>query len=665
MIANIDHNMGLLRKRLEELALAENTILIFMTDNGTANGAAFRDLTSEAIDGFNAGMRGKKSSVYEGGHRVPFFIHWPAGGIVGGRDVAALTAHLDVLPTLAELCDLPLVKQRQLDGHSIANVLRNESAPPKRDHLIVHFQGGAHFRDEPKPWEHACILQDRWRLINGKELYDIQSDPSQQQDVAAAHPEIVERLRQLYMPFWKGVSPRITPVAIDLGTATDNPTTLCSQDWYMPTGNPPWNFGAIGKLPRVSGPWHVNVRKAGRYRFTLRHWPREANKPIKADRAEIRIAGQTKQVAVTPGATGAQIELELPVGRTELRTWFYEKDERLGGAYFTDVELLDSLANWKLRRAQTLQAMQAVMGQFPSEDRRVKLDVRVEEEVDVGSYVRRLITFQSEPDSRTPAYLCIPKSALRDNQKAAAVLCLHPTDNKIGHKVVVGLGGREGRQYAAELAERGFITLSPAYPHLANYWPNLGKLGYTSGTMKAIWDNTRALDLLEALPQVDAEHGFGAIGHSLGGHNAIFTAVFDERISAVVTSCGFDSFADYYGGDERNWYFGKGWCQIRYMPRMSDYRGSLNSIPFDFPDLLAALAPRNVFINAPLGDTNFRWNSVAKCVTQARPSYALHGRKENLTVCHADCGHDFPKELRAEAYQLIGSVLRAERLAPE
>lgn len=319
-----------------------------------------------------------------------------------------------------------------------------------------------------------------------------------------------------------------------------------------------------------------------------------------------------------------------------------------------------SPGEWKLRRAEIVSGMQSVMGPFPGEDRRVELDVRVEEQIDMGSYVRRLITLQSEPDCRTPAYLCIPKRALSGQEKVPAVLCLHPTDNQFGHKVVVGLGGRKGRQYAAELAERGFVTLSPAYPHLANYWPNLGKLGYGSGTMKAIWDNTRALDLLSSLSEVDDERGFGVIGHSLGGHNAIFTAVFDERISVLVTSCGFDSFQDYYDGAEQNWYFGKGWCQTRYMPRMSDYRGALDRIPFDFPDLLASLSPRKVFINAPLHDSNFHWKSVDRCAKLARQVYEMHGAIENVTVRHPDCGHDFPQEMREAAYDVLGTVLFAD-----
>lgn len=317
-------------------------------------------------------------------------------------------------------------------------------------------------------------------------------------------------------------------------------------------------------------------------------------------------------------------------------------------------------ADWQQRRADILRGMQEVMGKLPGPERRVPLDVEVEEEVDAGKYIRRLITYQSEPGSRARAYLCIPREVLAEERKAPAVLCLHPTDHNVGHKVALGLGGRPGRQYAAELAERGYVTLSPAYPHLADYWPNLARLGYVSGTMKAIWDNIRGLDLLASLPYVDDTRGFGAIGHSLGGHNAIYTAVFDTRITVVVSSCGFDSFLHYYDGAEDNWYYGRGWCQLRYMPRLSNYRGKLEAIPFDFHELLGALAPRPLLVNAPLHDDNFRWKSVDECAAAARPVYDLLDGQGNLIIRHPDCAHDFPEALRTEAYQLIDAVLRAE-----
>lgn len=326
-----------------------------------------------------------------------------------------------------------------------------------------------------------------------------------------------------------------------------------------------------------------------------------------------------------------------------------------------EVKPVRTPADWEKRREEIVRGMETVMGRFPGNDRRVALDVKIEDEADAGSYIRRLITYQSEPNSRTPAYLCIPKDVLAGKRKAAGVLCLHPTDNTVGHKVVVGLGGRAGRQYAAELAERGYVTLSPSYTHLASYWPNLGELGYVSGTMKAIWDNSRGLDLLQSLEFVESGNGFGAIGHSLGGHNAIYTAVFERRITVLASSCGFDSYLDYYDGAERVWYFGAGWCQIRYMPRLSSYRGKLESIPFDFPELLGALAPRPLFVNAPLHDSNFRWKSVDTCAKAAKPVYRLLGNENGLVIRHPDSDHNFPDEMRREAYKTIDSVLRPEK----
>jgi dienelactone hydrolase len=171
--------------------------------------------------------------------------------------------------------------------------------------------------------------------------------------------------------------------------------------------------------------------------------------------------------------------------------------------------------------------------------------------------LRRNITYASEPATRPPAYLLIPKSALA-GKPAPGVLCLRGTNNEIGHgTVIAGVGKTPNRQYASELAERGFVTIAPNYPTLAKYRPDFYEMGYVSGTMKAIWDNVRALDLLDSMPET--KHGaHGAIGHSRGGHNAIFTATFDERIKAVVTSCGFDAFRDFYGGNPKRWEPGKG-----------------------------------------------------------------------------------------------------------
>lgn len=321
------------------------------------------------------------------------------------------------------------------------------------------------------------------------------------------------------------------------------------------------------------------------------------------------------------------------------------------------VHTVQTTADWQQRRAEILRGMQTVMGALPGPEKRCPLDVKVEGEADCGSFVRRAITYQAEPGSRVPAYLCIPKTALAGRTLCPAILCLHPTDAHIGNGVVVGLGGKAHRQYARDLAERGYVTLAPAYPLMAKYQPDLQQLGYVSGTMKAIWDNIRALDVLAALPFVRHD-GFGAIGHSLGGHNAVFTAGFDERIVAVVSSCGLDSFTDYMGGAATVWVPEKGWCQQRYMPRLLEYAGRRAELPFDFHELIGALAPRHVFISAPLQDKNFQWQSVDRVVAAASQIYKLYGQPDHLRVAHPDCPHDFPDEMRAIAYQLFDSVLK-------
>ncbi len=324
-------------------------------------------------------------------------------------------------------------------------------------------------------------------------------------------------------------------------------------------------------------------------------------------------------------------------------------------------EPVKTVDDWKKRRAEILDGMQTVMGRLPGVEKRCPLDMKVEEEVDCGKYVRMSITYASEPDSRVPAYLLIPKTLLKNDGKTApGVLCLHGTDNTVGNGTVVGLGTRTDRSYASELAERGYVALAPNYPLLAKYQPDIKALGWQSGTLKAVWDNTRGLDLLDSLPYV--KHGaYGTIGHSLGGHNSVYTAVFDDRLKAVVTSCGLDSYLDYYGGDEKNWHLEKGWCQTRYMRKLADYRGRLADIPFDFHEMIGALAPRSVLIIAPLKDGNFQWESVDRIVKAARPVYSLFGHPARLKVEHPDCDHDFPDAMRQQAYALFDAELKSDR----
>jgi dienelactone hydrolase len=347
------------------------------------------------------------------------------------------------------------------------------------------------------------------------------------------------------------------------------------------------------------------------------------------------------------------VAADLPLAPSRLpRTNLLVFHDRTGA-----VVPVKSKADWQQRRAEILRGMTEVMGPLPGREKRCPLGLQIEQETDCSSYVRRSITYAAEPGSRVPAYLLIPKAALRANKRLPALLALHPTDMDYGYRVVAEQLRANYRAYGSDLAERGYVVLAPAYPIMAGYQPDLNSLGYQSGTMKAIWDNIRGLDLLESLPFVRKKK-FGAIGHSLGGHNAIYTAVFDPRLQVVISSCGFDSFLDYYAGDPANWQPGHGWCQTRYLPRLADYRGRLVDIPFDFHELIGALAPRLVFVNAPLHDANFRWQSVDQVVKAASAIYRLYGVPQNLQVVHPDCEHDFPPEAREAAYCFLDQRLR-------
>lgn len=315
-----------------------------------------------------------------------------------------------------------------------------------------------------------------------------------------------------------------------------------------------------------------------------------------------------------------------------------------------------SLDDWSNRRAEIFRGMESVMGKLPGREKIVPLDMQVEEEVDGGTYVRRLITYASEPNCRTPAYLLIPKDVLAGKKKSPGVLALHGTNMEVGHGSLVGLG-KNPRGYAPELVERGYVVLAPNYPIMAKYNPDIQALGWESGTLKAVWDNIRGLDLLESLPFVEGKR-FGAIGHSLGGHNSVYTAVFEPRIVAVVSSCGLDSYLDYFQGDPKKWEPEQGWCQTRYMLNLAKYRGRLAEIPFDFHEMIATLAPRQMLIIAPTKDGNFRADSVDRVAKAASEIYLLHGHADHLRVLHPDCAHDFPPEMREEGYKLFDAVLK-------
>jgi dienelactone hydrolase len=328
-----------------------------------------------------------------------------------------------------------------------------------------------------------------------------------------------------------------------------------------------------------------------------------------------------------------------------------DRDKLLFFAEGGKVHPVKTIADWEKRRASILEAMQSIMGPLPGKDKRCPLEMKTDEHVDCGKYVRLLISYQSEPGMRVPAYLLIPKKFTNKNDGSApAVLSLHPTNAK-GFRVTVGLADTMNREYGVELAERGYVVLATPYPQLSDYQPDLKKLGYQSGTMKAIWDNSRALDLLDSLAFV-RKGNYAAIGHSLGGHNSVYTAAFDDRVKIAVSCCGLDSYRDYMGGKI------KGWTSDRYMPKLWDYADKLDQVPFDFGEILGVIAPRHVYIVAPKKDTNFRFESAAKCVKSAAEVYKLYDAQKNIRIDHPDCGHVFEEASRQKAYKLLDEVLK-------
>lgn len=303
-----------------------------------------------------------------------------------------------------------------------------------------------------------------------------------------------------------------------------------------------------------------------------------------------------------------------------------------------------SLKDWGIRRAHILKGMMAVMGPLPGPECRVPLNVTILSEEVTEAYRRIKLTYASDESDRVPAYLLVPRGA---SQRTPAVLCLHQT-TPLAKDAPAGTHPDAAWPYAHELALRGFICLVPDYPSFGEHaYEFKSHPEYLSGTMKAIWDNIRAIDLLESLPEVDRDR-IAVIGHSLGGHNALFTAAFDERITAVICSCGFTAFHDYYGGRIEPW------SQDRYMPRIKTvFASNPDKVPFDFHEVIAAIAPRPIFINAPLRDDNFDCNGVKKVLAAVEPIDTLHNASKRITAVHPDIGHAFPSDIRQSAYEWL------------
>ncbi|WP_299555844.1 arylsulfatase [Seonamhaeicola sp.] len=357
MITNVDDNLGKLRSTLKELNIADNTILIFMTDNGTTGYYNKKGVET----GFNAGMRGTKGSEYEGGHRVPFFIYWKDGNISKGTDINELSANLDVMPTLAELCRIDLPKDHlDLAGQSLVPFIEDPSKTDNRM-LITDSQR----IQVPEKWRKSSVMQNKWRLVNGKELYNIETDKSQKHDIAAEHPEKVEEMKAFYENWWKRVSVQFDEeIYFKIGTAEENPITLTCHDVHADNGNQPWNQRYIRSGAKGKGYWSIDIKEEGDYEVSLRRYPIEADvlingtvppitkeeKPglqndyvegvnLNYTKASIKIGDNVSEsVAVSNDDKSANFNVHLTKGKTQMNASFFNAKGEENIAYYVYIK---------------------------------------------------------------------------------------------------------------------------------------------------------------------------------------------------------------------------------------------------------------------------------------------------------------------------------------
>jgi arylsulfatase A-like enzyme len=357
MITNIDENLGVLRAKLKQWKIDKNTILVFMTDNGTSSGIQLDKASFPTGKGYNAGMRGKKGSAYEGGHRVPFFIHWPEGGITEGKDVDYITSYTDVVPTLLDLVDVEYQPTLPFEGESLAPLINDPNSPWKKRTLITDTQR----KEFLVKWKDASIMTDDYRLIRGKELYDHNTDAGQTIDIAEQHPEIVESMRTAYETWWERVSQRsdeINPIPVGFD---ENPVTLTCHDIHADNGAmPAWNQTQVRQNKNPNGFWIIDVKEKGKYSIALHRYPVESGAgfrtvvelgdsidggkpypegtPINVAFAKLKIGDIEESQKITTESINAVFEFDLDVGEHELKSWLIDENEKEVGAYYVYVQ---------------------------------------------------------------------------------------------------------------------------------------------------------------------------------------------------------------------------------------------------------------------------------------------------------------------------------------
>jgi arylsulfatase A-like enzyme len=353
MIENIDENIGRLAAMLRDQGLRDDTLLIFLTDNGSTMGPQY----------FNAGMKGGKVTLWEGGHRVPLFVRWPKGSFGSPRDVSELTHVQDLLPTLIDLCGLQRPQGPKYDGVSLANLLRGKAGGLDDRMLVVNYSRmpfGVKRRQDDHPGaprkEGAAVLWKRWRLLEYDRLYDLAGDPMQERNVVAEHPEVAAKMRAALDAWWAGVKGSVNePSRVVVGADEENPTMLTACEWFDV-------FVDQQRQVRVAdekfGAWHLDVAEPGDYAIELRRYPREADLPINAaveatrvtdgryvagralaaTETRLTIGKHDETMKLSDGAKEATFRVQLDAGPIELKTVFLDADgKELCGAYYAYV----------------------------------------------------------------------------------------------------------------------------------------------------------------------------------------------------------------------------------------------------------------------------------------------------------------------------------------
>ena len=370
MIENIDENFGVLEARLEKLGIADDTILVFMTDNGTASGIDLDEhgFPLEGPGSFNAGMRGQKGFPYEGGHRVPFLIRYPNGGIGGGRDCGTLTSYVDFMPTMLDLCDVPVPDKRTFHGRSLVPLMSGETGPEWDERVIV---SDTQRIARPMKWRQSSVMRDKWRLVNGNELYDLRNDTSQRHDIADERLAVVQSLWEAYEEWWKTVNEqfdRDIPIAVG---QDDEPVKITTHDIRNEACDAAWNHAHVRQGKIVSGHWEIDVKTSGNYVLELRRWPQEAGHRIAAGIdgddvdwrsdcvqledyphytggvamdirwAQVTVGGQTHHLEIGPNDDRAVFELALESGPDHLVAAFHDRGTETIAPYYVYIRRME------------------------------------------------------------------------------------------------------------------------------------------------------------------------------------------------------------------------------------------------------------------------------------------------------------------------------------